>query len=167
MDNHSIKMPPMARRVQSRRAMSLLELTLVVSLLGILSLAIVGRYGGDKLGNGGAEGYARKLALSLNYARRSTILTGDNHFLQLAGSGGNVTSYVLIRRASGGDTQVDQTRAIPADVTVTVTPVVSDLEFDFEGSALGAYSITVAGPDRSWSVTVVELTGAVLVAEIP
>ena len=155
----------MAYRDNSRRAMSLLELTIVVAILGLLSVAAVTRYGQSSLENGGAEGFARKLALSLNYARRSTISTGDNHFLQLAGSGGNVTSYLLIRRASGGDTPVDQTRTVPAGVTVTSAD--SDLEFDFDGAALGVYSITVAGPDRSWSLSVGMLTGAVQVAEIP
>ncbi len=165
MDSHSTKTPLMACRENSRRAMSLLELTIVIAILGLLSVAAATRYGHDSLGNGGAEGFARKLALSLVHARRSTISTGDNHYLQLTSSGGSVTSYALIRRASGGDTQVDETRTVPQDVTVTSASSV--LEFDFEGSALSAYSITVAGPDRSWSVSVVLLTGAVQVAENP
>jgi len=154
-----------ARRENSRRAMSLLELTAVVVILGVLSLAVVTRYGHNSIGNGEAGGYARKLALSLGYARRSTIFTGDNHYLQLTSSGGSVTSYALIRRESGGDTQVDQTNTVPTDVTVNSASSV--LEFDFEGSALGAYTVTVAGPDRSWNVSVVMLTGAVQVVELP
>jgi len=165
MDTHSIETPPMACRVESRRAMSLLELTLVVALLGLLALGAISRYGEHALGDGGAEGFARKLALSLVQARRSTIATGDNHYLQLTISGGSVTSYSLVRRASGGDVQVDQTRTVP--LNVTVTSAASVLEFDFEGSALGTYSITVAGPDRSWGVSVVMLTGATRVTEIP
>ena len=155
----------MACREQSRQAMSLLELTIVVAILSLLTVASISRYGTNALGNGGAEGFARKLSLALVHARRSTIATGDNHFLQLTSSGGNVVSYSLVRRASGGDTQVDQTRIVPLDVTVTSTD--SELEFDFEGSALGSYDVTVAGPSRSWSVSVVMLTGAVQVAEIP
>lgn len=155
----------MVHREISRRAMSLLELTIVVAILGLLTIAAVTRFGQDSLGNGGAEGFARKLALSLVQARRSTISTGDNHYLQLTSSGGSVTSFALIRRASGGDTQVDETRSVPQDVTVTSADSV--LEFDFEGSALGFYSVTSAGPDRSWSVSVVTLTGAVRVTEIP
>jgi len=145
------------------RAMSLLELTIVVAILGLLSVASISRYGHNAIGNGGGEGFARKLSLALVHARRSTITTGDNHFLQLTSSGGNVTSYALIRRASGGDTQVDETRTVPQDVTAT--SAASVLEFDFEGSALGSYSITVAGPNRSWNVSVVMLTGAVQVIE--
>ena len=155
----------MASREASRRAISLLELTIVVAILGLLTVASISRYGHNAVGNGGAEGYARKLALSLLQARRSTIATGDNHFLQLTSSGGFVTDYALIRRASGGDTQVDETRTVPSDVTVTCAD--SELEFDFEGSALGSYSVTVAGPDRTWTVSVVMLTGTAQLAEIP
>lgn len=155
----------MACRENSRRAMSLLELTIVVAILALLTTASIGRYGHNALGNGGAEGFARKLALSLTHARRSTIATGENHYLQLTSSGGSVDSFALIRRASGGNTQVDQTYNVPQDVTVTSASSV--LEFDFDGSALNTYSVTVAGPDRSWTVSVVLLTGAVQVSENP
>jgi len=170
LDFDSMNRPNTTRRRNSRRvvlhqAMSLLELTIVVAILGLLSVASITRFGDNSLATGGAEGFARKLALSLVHARRSTIATGENHYLQLTSSGGNVTSYVLIWRAGGGDTQVDETRTVPQEVTVTSAD--SILEYDFEGSALGSYSITVAGPDRSWSVSVVMLTGAVQVVELP
>ncbi len=154
----------MACRDHSRRAMSLLELTIVVAILALVTTAAITRYGHDALGNGAAEGFARKLALSLTHARRSTIATGENHYLQLTSSGGSVTSFALIRRAGAGDTQVDQTHTVPLDVTVTSASSV--LEFDFEGAALGSYTVTVAGPDRSWTVSVVMLTGAVQVVEV-
>jgi hypothetical protein len=157
--------PLMARCAPARRAMSLLELAVVASLLGLLALAGISRFGFDTLGNGGAEGYARKLSLGLLHARRATIATGDNHYLQLTTGGSSVTSFHLMRRASGGDVQVDQTRAVPADVTVTSAQTV--LEFDFDGSALAPYSISVAGPDRSWTVAVTQLTGTIQVSETP
>jgi len=83
--------------------------------------------------------------------------------LQLASSGGSFVSYAMIRRASGGDTQVDQTRLVPSGVTVTSAN--STLEYDFDGSALAGYSIDVAGPDRSWNISVALLTGTVQVIE--
>jgi hypothetical protein len=145
--------------------MSLLELAIVASLLGLLALAGITRFGFDTIDNGGAEGYARKLALALVHARRATIATGDNHYLQLVASGGSVTGFHLMRDASGGDVQVDQTRPVPSGVTVTSAQTI--LEFDFDGSALAAYSVSVAGPDRSWTVAVTSLTGAVTVTEVP
>ena len=153
----------MARRECSRRAMSLLELVIVVAIVGLVTAASVSRFGHSTLGNGGAEGFSRKVALALSHARRATIATGDNHYLLLTTSGGNVSSYALFRRAGGGDVQVDQTRTVPQDVTVTATA--TTLEFDFEGAALAAYTISVVGPDRSWDVSVVGLTGAVVVTE--
>ncbi len=155
--------PRMARPADARRAMSLLELAIVASLLGLLALAGISRFGFDTLANGGAEGFARKLSLALMHARRATIATGDNHYLQLATSGGNVTGFTLMRRASGGDVQVDQPRAVPADVTVTSAQ--SILEFDFDGAALAAYSVSVVGPNRSWNVAATPLTGAIQATE--
>ena len=153
----------MARRENSRRAMSLLELMSVVAVLALVTLATASYYGHGSLGNGGAEGFTRKIALALVHARRATISTGDNHFLQLTPSTGNANSFALIRRTSGGDVQVDESRSVPTDVTVTSTN--GELEFDFEGSSLAAYTVTITGPDRSWTVSTVPLTGAVQVTE--
>jgi len=163
MDNHPSIKPLMARRKTLRRAMSLLELTIVVAILGFLSVASITKFGHSALGNSGAEGFARKLSLAQVHARRSTISTGDNHYLQMTTSGGNATSYALFRRASGGNTQVDETRSVPQGVTVTSSA--TTLEFDFEGAALGAYTVDIAGPHRSWRVSTVILTGAVRVVE--
>ena len=109
----------MARRESSRRAMSLLELAIVGVMLALLALAGISRFGHNTLANGGAEGFTRQLSLALAHARRGTISTGDNHYLQLSPASGNVTSFVLMRRAAGGDVQVDQIRTVPQDVTVT------------------------------------------------
>ena len=70
----------MARREYSRRAMSLLELMSVVAILGLVTLATASYYGHASMGNGGAEGLTRKMALALVHARRATISTGDNHY---------------------------------------------------------------------------------------
>ena len=155
----STRLITMARRDTSRRAMSLLELAAVGALLALLTVAGISRFGIGTLANGGAEGFARQLSLALSHARRGTISTGDNHYLQLSPASGNVTSFTLTRRTSGGDIEVGQTRTVPDDVTISSAS--KELEFDFDGTALAAYSIAVAGPDRSWTLTVVPLTGAV------
>ena len=154
---------PMARRESSRRAMSLLELAIVGVMLALLALAGISRFGHNTLANGVADGFARQLSLALAHARRGTISTGDNHYLQLSPASGNVTSFVLMRRAAGGDEQVGQIRTVPQDVTVT--SALKELEFDFDGTALAAYSVSIAGPDRSWNATVVLLTGVTEVTE--
>lgn len=143
--------------------MSLLELAAVGAMLALLTLAGISRFGHGTLANGGAEGFARQLSLALSHARRGTIASGDNHYLQLSPASGNVTSFALTRRTGGGDVQVGQMRTVPQDVTVTSN--LKELEFDFDGTALAAYSVSIAGPDRSWSVTVVPLTGSVETTE--
>jgi hypothetical protein len=65
----------------------------------------------------------------------------------------------MYRRTAGGDVAVEQTRAAPAGVVATASHTI--LEFDFGGAALAGYSITVAGPNRSWTVSTVMATGAV------
>lgn len=153
----------MARRTKVRRAMSLLELTAVVAIVGFITTAAITTFGHSSLRTSGAEGFARNISLGLVHARRATISTGDNHFLQFNYSGSNVTSYALYRRTSGGDVQVDLLRQVPNGVTVACAS--PQLEFDFDGSALAGYIISVSGEQRSWEVSLVMLTGAVVVTE--
>jgi prepilin-type N-terminal cleavage/methylation domain-containing protein len=151
-----------ARRLQRRRAFNLLEMVAVLAIVALLAAAGVTRFGSGTLENVGAEGFARKLALDLLQARRRTIATGDNHYLQLTVAGSNVTSYVMYRRASGGDVVVEEMRTVPAGVTVATSA--TTLEFDFSGASLAAYTITVNGPNRTWTVSTVMATGAVRTA---
>jgi type II secretory pathway pseudopilin PulG len=160
-----IRIQLMARRASARRAMSFLELAIVVSIIGLLTATAITTFGTSTLSNGGAEGFARKLSLALIHARRATISTGDNHFVQLSPSAANATSFAIYRRTGGGDVQVDASRPVPQDVTLSGSHAV--LEFDFDGAALAGYSLTIAGDNRSWTVSVVTLTGTVSVVEIP
>jgi type II secretory pathway pseudopilin PulG len=140
-------------------AFSLLELVATLAILGLIVAAGIGTFGSNTVQNVAAEGFARKLALDLMQARRRTIATGDNHYLQCTVVAGKVTSYAIYRRAAGGDVVVDQTQTVPAGATVTTSH--TTLEFDFDGAALAAYSLTVAGPSRSWTVSTTVVTGAV------
>jgi len=163
MTDCDIKSFPKARRANARQAFTLLELMATVTIVGILAGTAFVTFGFPTLATGGAAGFARKISLSLVYARRATIATGENHYLQMTPATGNATSFVLMRRTGGGDVAVDSVHTVPTDVTVTSTS--GQLEFDFEGSALAAYTVSVAGPNRSWNVSVVMLTGAVQVIE--
>jgi hypothetical protein len=130
----------------------------VLAIVALLAAAGVTRLGSSTLENVGAEGFARSLALDLMQARRRTIATGDNHYLQLTVAGSSVTSYAIYRRAAGGDVVVEQTRIVPAGVTVAASA--TTLEFDFGGASLAAYTVTVSGPQRTWTVSTVMATGA-------
>jgi hypothetical protein len=131
----------------------------VIAIVAVLAAAGVTRFGSNTLENVGAEGFARKLALDLMQARRRTIATGDNHYLQTTHAGSNVASYTMYRRAAGGDVVVEETRTVPTGVTVSTSH--ATLEFDFGGSSLAGYTVTVTGPNRSWTVSTVMTTGAV------
>jgi type II secretory pathway pseudopilin PulG len=144
--------------------MSFLELIAVLAIVGLLATAAITSFGSSTLSNGSAEGFTRKLALALVHARRATIATGDNHYIQLSPSAANATSFALYRRTSGGGAQqVDEPRTVPQGVSLTASHAV--LEFDFDGAALAGYALTVAGDDRSWNISVVTLTGSPTVIE--
>lgn len=140
-----------------------MELILVVAVLAVLAAAAVSRFGATSLANLGANADARRIALDLYQAQRRAISTGDNHFVQFNSSGGSVISYALYRRTGGGDVLVDSARQVASDMTITASA--TEAEFTFEGTALAAYQIDVAGPDRTWTISVIPATGAVRVAE--
>jgi hypothetical protein len=141
----------------------LVELAAVLVICALLAAAALTRFGSNTLENLGADGCARRLALDLIQAKRRTIATGDNHYLQLTIVASKVTEYSMVRRASGGDTVVDAICQIPAGVTVTASH--ATLEFNFDGASLAAYSVNVAGPRRSWAISTVMATGAVRTVE--
>ena len=155
----------MARRASARRAMTLLELAAVVFIVGLLGAVAVTRYGGSAVADAGAQGFAQRVALDFLQARARTISTGDNHCLRFVLSGGEASQYALYRDAGGSDVLVDDIRVVPGDVAVT-TGGTTDAEFAFSGEALSSYTITIAGPDRTWTVTVPQVTGKPFLQEL-
>ncbi len=140
-----------------------MELLVVVSLIGILTAMAAMRWGTGGRGDFGSQAAARRLALNLLHARRATVATGDNHFVQFDMQSGKAVGFQLYRAASGGDETADAYYAFPSDFTVTVSH--TEAEFDFEGQALAAYQITLAGPHRTWQVDVAVLSGGIKVSE--
>ena len=138
---------------------------MVLAILGILAAAGMARWGRDLIKNVGAETDARRIALDLHQARRRAISTGSNHLVRFNPSVGAATSFTVYRRSGMSVTAVEATRDVPAGVTVT--PSHADAEFTFEGTSLAAYSITVAGPSKSFTVSVVTATGAIRVVQNP
>jgi Tfp pilus assembly protein FimT len=138
--------------------MTLLELAAVVLIVGLLGVMAATRFGNNAMADVGAQGFARRLALDCSQARRRAISTGDNHLLRFSFSGSNATQYGLYRRQGGSTTLVDEVHPVPSSVTVA-TAGTTDMEFNFTGEALASYTITVTGPDRTWTVTVPQVTG--------
>ncbi len=142
--------------------MTLLELVGALFIVGMLGAMAVTRYGGNIIGDLGAEGFARRVAFDCMMARRGAIATGDNHFLRFTLSGGNATQYAVYRRIDGVDTRIDDFHAVPAEVTVT-TGGVTDATFTYTGEANASYTITCIAPDRTYTVTVYQVTGKAFV----
>ncbi len=152
----------MARRANARRAMTLLELSVVVVIIGLLGMMAATRYGSSTVADVGAEGFARRLALEFGQARQRAIATGDNYLVRFTVAGGKATQYALYRRTGGSATLVDQVHFVPAGVDVTTGGTI-DAEFTFTGEALASYTITVQAPDRNLTVTVPQVTGRAFV----
>ncbi|HJQ81293.1 MAG TPA: hypothetical protein VJ828_15135 [Lacipirellulaceae bacterium] len=148
----------MARRARARRAMTLLELTAVTIIIGLLGMMAATRYGSAAIADMDGHGFARRIALDCGHARRLAIATANNHLLRFTVAGGVATEYAIYRRQGANTTLVDQVHSVPADVTVT-TGGATDVEFTYVGEALASYTITVVAPDRSWTVTVPQVTG--------
>jgi type II secretory pathway pseudopilin PulG len=142
--------------------MSLLELTAVVLIIGLVGAVVVTSYGGSAVADAGAQGFARRLALDCLQARRRAISTGDNHLLRFTLAGGEATQYALYRRQGAALELVDSLRPVPDDVTVGTAGAV-DVEFAFTGEALASHAITVQGPHRSLTVVVFQVTGRAVV----
>ncbi len=151
----------MARRAPARRAMTLLELTVVTVIIGLLGVMAATRYGSAAIADADGQGFARRVALNCSHARRLAIATAQNHLLRFTIVGGEATSYAIYRRNGVNTTLVDQVHTVPADVTVTTSA--TDIEFTYVGEALASYTITVQAPDRSWTVTVPQVTGKAFV----
>lgn len=153
----------MQRYENKRRGVTLLELLVVLTLMGICAGTVAMRYGRTIFAEFGAQGTARELSLALLACQRASITTGDDHFIEFLSSGGKISSYRIMRLVSGVATLVDGPKPLSLDVTVTVSS--NSMQYDFEGSALGAYWINILGQSRSWRVDVIPITGSIRVTQ--
>ena len=64
---------------------------------------------------------------------------------------------------SGVATLVDGPKALPTDVTVTVSS--NTMVYNFEGGAAANYWIRLVGQSQSWRLDVVPITGAIRVTQ--
>ena len=136
----------MSTSSMQRRGVSLLELLAVVTLLGIFAAIATGRYGRSIFAEVGAQAEARKLSLALLGAKRSSISTGQNHYVEF--NAAQATSYRLMRRGGAGPVEVQGWEPISDDATISVSSTL--MEFNWEGGALDAYTIDCVGVDRSY-----------------
>ena len=140
-----------------------MELIAVVALMGILFAVGAVRLGPGASNNMSARAAARILATDLRQAQRRAIASGDDHYLEFQTQSSVITGYQSFRDPGSSPIAVDGLREFPSGLAVTSAD--SKLTFDFEGTAAAAYDVTFAGPDRTWRVQVIPVTGAVKVFE--
>ncbi len=157
--------------VVRRRGVTLLELLVVVTLMGVLSSVVMTRYGRDVFGDFGARSEAHQLWIDLEVTRRLSIRTGKAHTLVMTGpAAGPWVGYDVVEgglsdaRAGKGASQPGFPRQFPDELVVTGNRQAVD--FSFEGHASGAGEWLLSGPHRSWSVRVVPLSGAASTSEV-
>lgn len=155
-----------ARTRHRRFGVTLLELVMVITVMGILAAIGTARFGRSAYANFGSQGEARKISLALLRAHRSAIKTGDDHFVQFnSASPTPATQFSVMRRASDNSTSVvEGPHALNEDVRVIASA--TELSFNFEGEAAAAYQVDFTGNGRNWRVNVVPITGAVTVSEV-
>jgi prepilin-type N-terminal cleavage/methylation domain-containing protein len=146
-------------RSRSRRGLTLWELLLCVTLMAIVAAIVAGRNGRQLIGTFGAEADARRVGLALLQAKRRTISTGTTHGVQFTSSGGNVTSCSVVSIVSGVSSVVDGPITFTTDLVVTTSH--TQMTYDFEGKAGAAYWVQMAGPNATWRIDVIPITGAI------
>ena len=153
----------MQRVTYRRRGLTLLELLIVITLVGIFASTVAMRFGRSIFKEFGSQGVARELSLALLSCQRASITTGDNHSLEFLSSGGKITQYRIMRDVGGTPTLVDGPKTLLTDVTVTTSH--STMSYTFEGSASANYWIVVTGQNRIWRIDVIPISGAISVTQ--
>src|SRR5688500_5503592 len=105
--------PIMARRARARRAMTLLELTAVTIIIGLLGMMAATRFGSYAIADVDGHGFVRRIALDCGHAGRLAIATANNHLLRFTVAGGVSTEYAIYRRNGANTTLVDQVHTVP------------------------------------------------------
>jgi len=142
-----------------RRGVTLLELLVVVTLMGIFSTVVTMRFGRTLFAEFGTQSESRRISLAMLHAQRAAITTGANHYVEFDGT--TATTFQVVRTT--GPTVVDGPTDLSSDITVTVSH--TQMVFNFEGQALAAYVVDLVGVNRSWQIAVVPVTGAITVTD--
>lgn len=150
---------PNARSRQRGRAFSLLELAAVVAILGLIAGMAITRFGGDAISVIDAEGVSRRLSMALRLARRQAISEGVDAAVVINRDAGAVSSFTVVRAASGGNEPVEAVISVPTGVTVTTAA--DRWTYDFTGTLTSPAggALSVSSPGWTWTITVNAVTG--------
>ena len=145
------------------RGFTLVELLIVIAVSFILLGVGAIRISRASILMATSERVARRLVADLRFAQSRAITDARNHYILFTSNGTKFTQYAIYRAEPTGDVQVLPTRILPEGVALTGSS--ARAEFTPGGDALAAYSYTVTSPGRSYSISVVMATGAVILQE--
>lgn len=145
-------------RTRFVRAMTLIELIAVVTIIGILSSVVLMRLGGGSFGRPSVHAFSRQLSVDLRYTRSMAITQKVNHYL-----GFDSTGYTIFRRDSP-DVVVNPRQPLPKGVEGSI----SDWNFEFEpsGAALAGYWANLSSSGVTYRVEVILVTGTTTVRKL-
>ncbi len=139
--------------------MSLLELMVVVTLMGIFATIAIARLGPTIFGDVGTQTDARRVGLTLLQAKRRAIMAGNNYGVLYQNDAAGKLTYSVVSIASNGSTTVvDGPYPFSQNVTATVSH--NTMAFTFEGQALAPYTVNLVGPHKSWRISVIPVNGS-------
>ena len=145
-------------RMRFVRAMTLIELIAVVTIIGIMSAVVLMRVGGGSFGRPSVNAFTRQLSVDLRYTRSLAITQKANHYL-----GFDATGYTIFRRDSP-DVVVHPRQPLPLGVGVSVST--SNFEFEPSGAALAAYWADLSSSGVTYRVEVILVTGTTTVRKL-
>ena len=103
-----------------------------MAIVGLIAAMAVMRFGHDAIAVGAAEGYARRVALAMQLARRQAIAEGTPAAVVFARDAGGVTGFTVVR-VDGADTPVEADFSVPTDVAVATPGGADRWEFAYTG----------------------------------
>lgn len=141
------------------RGMTMVELIMVVTMIGVLTAVVIMRIGPESLGRPGVRATARRLGLDLRHARSLAVTEQTNHYVRF-----DATGYTIYRRDTPSDVAVDVRRTFPKGMSAA--PTASDFEFEPTGAALASYTCDLSGSGVTYRVNVIGATGTTTVSEL-
>lgn len=152
-------------RHRPSRGVSLLELLVVVTLVGIFSSAVLMRFGREVFHVTEARSQARIISLALLQAQRAAIRTGDPHGVLIGGSLSKAESWSVVQKLPDGSSSVvDGPYVIAPALSVSASH--GEMWFDFEGVGSQMFRVQLVGASRSYEIAVEPLTRMIRTHEV-
>ena len=145
-------------RMRPVRAMTLIEVIAVVTIIGILSAVVLMRVGGGSFGRPSVKAFSRQLSVDLRYTRSMAITQKVNHYLGFDSAG-----YTIFRRDSP-DVVVNPRHPLPNGVGGSISAW--NFEFEPSGAALAGYWANLSSSGVTYRVEVILVTGTTTVRKL-